>query len=241
MTGQPMGPSAGPVPLYRERTFLVLVGAGVAGAGLAGYRILRSRRRRRARPSGFVSEAILAVDLVESTRLATHHGDSVAMRARNALQERLARAAEGRGLTFSESTGDGSLMTFSSVGGAVAAAIGLLEDLRARPPDLAPGPPLGVRMGVSYGEVLLDDRGARHAAAINKAFRLQALSRESFAQTEEATRPETLTDRDRIFLDEEAARELRTVGVGMRLVGFAGLKGFSGLHRVYEVLWEGPL
>ena len=38
--------------------------------------------------------------------------------------------------------------------------------------------------------------------------------------------------------DEEAARELRAAEVPQRFVGFARLKGFSGLHRVYEVLRE---
>ena len=47
-----------------------------------------------------------------------------------------------------------------------------------------------------------------------------------------------IPDRNRIFLDEEAAQELRSTEVPQRFVGFSSLKGFSGLHRVYEVLWE---
>jgi hypothetical protein len=34
-------------------------------------------------------EAVLVVDLVESTRLATHYGDGLAMQARNALRDRV--------------------------------------------------------------------------------------------------------------------------------------------------------
>jgi len=65
-----------------ERRWEAEVGAGIAGAGLAEYRIARRRRRRGSRPVGFVSEAIVAVDLVDSTGLATHYGNGVAMRAR---------------------------------------------------------------------------------------------------------------------------------------------------------------
>jgi len=46
---------------------------------------------------------------------------------------------------------------------------------------------------------------------------------------------------NRIFLDEEAAQELeteRSAKVPLRFLGFAQLKGFAGLHRVYEVLWS---
>jgi class 3 adenylate cyclase len=240
MTEQPMPHATGVLPFYRERTFLLLLGAAGAGAGFLGYRVLRRRRHRRSAPAGFVNEAVLAVDLVGSTHVATHYGEGLAMRARNTLRERLAAAAQGHGLAFVESTGDGSLMTFTSVTGAVATAVRLLRDLGATPPDLAPGPPLEVRIGISYGEVLLDAGGGRHAAAINKAFRLEGLGRESFAPAAGAEPPQTIADRNRIFLDEEAAKELEPGHAPIRFVGFAALKGFSGLHRVYEITRRRP-
>jgi class 3 adenylate cyclase len=120
-------------------------------------------------PASFVSEAVLVVDLVESTRLATHYGDGLAMRARKALRDRVLAIAEGHGLAFAESTGDGCLLTFPSVGAAVGTAVALLRELRDRPPDVSPGPSLAVRAGISYGEILLDARGARQGVAINKA------------------------------------------------------------------------
>jgi hypothetical protein len=73
---------------------------------------------------------------------------------------------------------------------------------------------------------------------INRAVRLEALTREGFAQVEGGTEWGAIPDRNRIFLGEEAARELQSAATSMRFVGFCSLKGFSGLHRVYEVLWE---
>jgi len=239
--GMPAGPMEHPAtspPFYRERTFLVLLGIGIAGAGLAAYRVGRARRRRRPGPTSFVSEAVLVVDLVDSTHLATHYGEALAMRARNALKDRALAAAGPRGVGFTENTGDGCLMTFPSVAGAAETAIGLLRDLRDRPPDLCPAPPLDVRAGIGYGEILLDERGGRHGAAINKAFRLEALSREGFARVGNEEPPTQIPERNRIFMDEEAAKELRPADISHRLVGFCRLKGFSGLHQVYEVLWE---
>ncbi len=238
--GQPMEHLAGSPPFYRERSFLVATGIAITATGVVLYRVARSWRRRRQGPTSFVSEAVLVVDLVESTRLATHYGDGLAMQARNALRDRVLAVGEARGLTFAESTGDGCLLAFPSVEAAVGTAIALLRELRDRPPDLSPGPPLAVRAGISYGEILLDARGARHGAAINKAFRLEGLRRESFAQVGGEGGVPELPERNRIFLDEEAARELETGEIPRRFVGFASLKGFSGLHRVYEARWETP-
>ena len=173
---QPMEHPVSAPPFYRERTFQVVTGIIITATGIVGYHVVRRWRRQRGRPSS-VSEAVLVVDLVDSTRLATHYGDGLAMRARNLLRDRVLAIAASRGLTFAESTGDGCLMTFPSVGAAVGTAIALLSELRDRPPDVSPGPPLAVRAGVSYGEILLDARGARHGAAINKAFRLEGLPR----------------------------------------------------------------
>ncbi|MFQ5929905.1 MAG: hypothetical protein ACE5MK_09410 [Acidobacteriota bacterium] len=238
MTGTPMENPVISPPFYRERTFWVLIGLAVAGAGFVAFRVARSRWRQRRGSVDFVSEAVLVVDLVDSTHLGTHYGDGLALRARNILKDRTVVAAETRGLAFVENTGDGCLMTFPSVSGATQTAIALLKDLRSRPPDISPGPPIEVRAGVSYGEILLDNLGARHGAVINKAFRLEALSRESFAQLEGGSDLDGIPDRNRIFLDEEAAQELRAAEIPLRSVGLCSLKGFSGLHRVFEVLWE---
>jgi len=246
--GMMSGPSAEPAPtgphehqgaappFYRERTFLVLAGVAVAIAGAALYRVLRSRSRRRGAAPRFVTEAVLVVDLVGSTHLATHYGDGLAMRARTALWDRSLGAASGRGLTHTENTGDGVFMTFTSVQDAVATARDLLRSLATEPPDLAPGPPLEVRAGISYGEMLVDGSGNRHGAVINKAFRLEGLRAESLAHLAESVAPGDVPTRDRILLDEEAAQEAAAVGTSSRLLGFGELKGFSGLHRIYEVV-----
>ena len=238
MTGPAMEHPVPPTPFYREGTFHVLVGVATTASCFFAYRVLRSRTRRRRGPASYVTEAVLVVDLVDSTNFATHYGDGLAMQARIILKERALAATEGHGLAFAENTGDGYFMTFPSVAGAVQSAIALLKDLRNTPPDLSPGPHLAVRVGISYGEILLDGRGIRHGAVINRAFRLEGLTHEGFAQVEGGLDPGAIPERNRIFLDEESAQEARAAGIAVRFVGFCSLKGFSGLHRVYEVLWE---
>ncbi len=224
-------------PFYSEWTFHVLVGVAAAAAGVLGHRAWTRRRWRRA-PAATVIEAVLAVDLVNSTQLATHHGDELAMRARNVLERRALAAAGPRGVTFVEQTGDGCMMTFPSVVAAAQAAAKLLWGLHERPPDMAPGPPLEVRAAVAYGEILLDSRGVRHGAAINKAFRLMSVPSAAFVAVEGEERLQEIPDRNRIFLDEDTANELRSTDAAFRQVGVCRLKGFSGFHRVYELRWS---
>jgi class 3 adenylate cyclase len=227
-----------PPPFYRELTFHVLIGLIAATAGVLAHRAW-SRRRWRRPPAGVMQEAVLVVDLVASTQLATHHGGSLAMRARNLLEERTLAAARRQGVVFVENTGDGCMMTFPSVAAALQSAVALLRDLRDRPPDLAPGPHLDVRAGVAYGEILLDSRGGRHGAAINKAFRLMGVPSDAFVGVEGEERLKEIPERNRIFVDEEAANESASGDVALRQVGVCRLKGFTGFHRVYELPWNG--
>lgn len=220
-----------------NETSHILVGALAAIAGVFAHRAW-TRRRWRPAPAATVTEAVLAVDLVNSTQLATRHGESVAMRARNVLERRALAAAEQPGVTFVENTGDGCMMTFPSVVAAVQAATKLLRGLRDRPPDMAPSPPIEVRAAVTYGEILLDARGARHGATINEAFRLMGVAAGDFVAVAGEERLDGIPDRNRVFLDEDAANELRAADFAFRQVGVCRLKGFSGFHRVYELQWS---
>jgi class 3 adenylate cyclase len=241
MTEMPMERLIAPTPFYRERTFLVLLGLGLGGVGIFAYRVIRSRMRRKQTPEVSISEAVLVVDLVGSTHLATHYGEGLALRAAEILQKRTSALANARGLTFTKNTGDGCFMTFPAVLSACQTGMDLLRNFIEQPPDLSPAPSLELRAGISYGEIFMDGTGDRHGAAVNKAFRLEGLVAESFRQVEgENSQLNEIPERNRIFLDEEAAQELRRrapVSVPIHFLGFARLKGFSGLHRVYEVRW----
>jgi class 3 adenylate cyclase len=233
---RPIGREVAPEPFYRRWPFLLLVSVVLGAGAFAGYRLTRTRWRRLRGAATFVTEAVLVVDLVQSTHLATHYGDGLAMKARTILKDRTLAIAKVHGLVFAENTGDGYFMTFESVAGAIGTAFALLADLKTHPADLGPAPPLAVRIGVTFGEILLDPRGLRHGAVINKAFRLEGLSRDAFVQIEDAGGAAAIPERDRVFLGEDAAEEARARGFSLAPVGVCELKGFSGLHRVYQAL-----
>jgi class 3 adenylate cyclase len=216
---------------------LLVVAVGASGV-MATYRLIRHRGGAAA---SFVTEAVLVVDLVQSTHLATHYGDGLAMKARTILRDRTLAVAQRHGFVFTESTGDGAFMTFRSVGSAIGTALTLLAELRERPPDLAPAPPLSIRAGIAYGEIRLDGRGARHGAVINKAFRLEGLQPEAFVHVDEDGVGPEIPRENRVFLDEEAAQEARAGAFTLAPAGFARLKGFTGLHRVYQIVEAAPV
>lgn len=222
-------------PLYEAVGIHALwVASGVAV--FVGYRVLRRRRRRVTAPAGFATEAVLVVDLVESTRLAAHYGDGAAMRARLLLRQHARAEGEKRGLIFTESTGDGRLMTFATVPDAVETARALLAGLARQSRDHEADPPLAMRAAIIYGEVLLDGRGGRHGTVLNKAFRLDGLTEDQFVDVGRDTSERAFPRLNRLLLDEEAAHESERSGIAVRPVGFCRLKGLSGLHRVYEAV-----
>ena len=220
-----------------DETSHALVGVMAALAGVLAHRAWSRRRWQRA-PAAVVVESILAVDLVNSTWLATHHGEDLAMRARNVLERRALEVGKSNGVSFVENTGDGCMMAFPSVPAAAQAAAELLRGLQDRPPEMAPGPLLEVRAAITYGQILIDSRGSRHGAVINEAFRLMGVPGEAFVKVEGEERLAEIPDRNRVFLNEGAANELGPAEFTLRQVGVCRLKGFSGFHRVSELLWK---
>jgi class 3 adenylate cyclase len=223
-------------PLYRERIVHLLLFGGVATFVI--HRLVRRRRRRGIPSAELVAEAVLVVDLVGSTRLATHHGDAIAMRARLELRDRARDEAERRGLVFTERTGDGRVMTFRSVKDAIDTVRSLVASLAAT--ERGPGPALAVHAAITYGELLVDARRGRHGMVLNKAFRLDALTEEHLVHVEGDVQTPRLPAENRVLLDEEAAQEAERAGVPVRALGFCRLKGFSGLHRVYAFAETAP-
>jgi class 3 adenylate cyclase len=223
------------VPFYSEWTFHVLAGVIAASAGGLGHRAWIRRHWSRP-PAGVIREAVLALDLVESTQFTVRYGDRFAMRACNFLEEQALAAAQSNGMTSMESTGDGCKITFPSALAATETALAVLRALRRPPPELASGPRLELRAGISCGVILLDGSGHRHGATINRAFRLMAVPDGAFLSVEGEPRLQPIPDRDRIFLDEDSVEESRAAALALRAVGVCRLKGFTGFHRVFQLM-----
>jgi class 3 adenylate cyclase len=227
------------IPFYRETTFHVVMTAVLVLLILWLIKRWGDRRWSTSKaPGPFVNEAVLVVDLCESTKLAVTRGDAFAMGITNKMKECVRDVSESLGAGFFENTGDGYLITFPTGVSAVSAAIKILKNADAYNRETPEKEKIELRVGINYGEMVLDEKGQRHGVAINKAFRIEGLSRDQ-QRLGDGLKPEGFPEKNRIFVSEEIIEEIKAVGeIQVRELGVFDLRGFTGLHRVYSVPWR---
>ncbi len=131
------------------------------------------------------------------------------------------------------------MITFPSGTSAVRAAVKMLQNADGYNREAPEKERIELRVGIGYGEMVLDEQGGRHGAAINKAFRIEGLKREDQERLGDGLSPEDFPEKNRIFLSEELKAEIDGVQeIQTQLVGVFNLKGFTGLHRIYHIPWE---
>jgi len=178
-------------------------------------------------------EALLVMDLCDSTGLARKHGEEAVCRCVTLLTQVAEAGQAGPSILFLKCTGDGFFATFPGPGPALQTAGGLLQWLGRHPADLGV-PDLGIRLALHHGEVQTDQTGDRLGLAANLVFRLQAAKDQD--RVEPARDSTALPERNRILLTKAAVERLaeedrrRT-----RLLGAFRFKGFDAAFDVY--LW----
>ena len=229
------------VPFYQEKTFIIAITIAVM---LLIFWVIK---RKAIRPWGilkkqgtFIHEAILVVDLCESTKMAVTQGDVFAMRIKNKMKACVREVAQSFGATFLENIGDGYLVTFPTGADAVRAAVKILKNAEEYNQTVPEKEKIDLRIGLNYGEMVLDERGGRHGAALNKVFRIEGITKEQQQNLGEGLKPEEFLEKNRIFISEEIKEEIKDMSdIQAQLVGVFDLKGFTGLHRIYYVPWKG--
>jgi class 3 adenylate cyclase len=228
------------IPFYKEKTFVVIV-TGILVL-LIGWIIKQWRVRLwapRRKYGALTNEAVLVVDLCESTKLAVTQGDSFAMRITNKMKECVREVSERFGARFFQSTGDGYLITFPTGTDAARAAIKILQNADDYNRTTSKKEKIELRVGISYGELVLDDERGRYGVAINKAFRIEGLKKEQRERLGGEVESGAFPDKNRILVSEELKEEITGVkGIEVESVGVFSLKGFTGLHRIFSIPWK---
>lgn len=184
-------------------------------------------------------EAVMVLDLCDSTIIANRYGDAFALRLKEALRTLVRPILAQAGVSFLKGTGDGFLATFQDLVRAVDAAVTILQQKGDKLPKASDGTPSMLRIGIHFGQTHVDSDGDRQGDVVNMAFRLEGAGVSGFHETHGGILKDTLPLRDRVFLSEHAHEELQKFGKHpTRLVGFFDLKGIAGRHRVYEVQWQ---
>ena len=175
----------------------------------------RDRVKVNGRPDSAL-RAIMFTDIEGSTAVSTSQGDDVALqlvRRHDTVVGKALHRFDGRQVKH---TGDGVFASFTSVIRAVEATIAIQRGSTA---DLAEGPRLAVKIGLTVGEPVEDSKDL-FGASVNLAARICA----------HAHGRQTLTS--------GTVRDL-TIGKGIHFTGqgMIGLKGFPDPVPLFEVDW----
>jgi class 3 adenylate cyclase len=171
-------------------------------------------------------EAILLVDLVQSTELIGKHGDVFFRDLLRRIETAFIPVAREAGSRFVDGHGDGLLFCF----GEPARALAALREMYARIPAINRVMPAGVeaafRASLHVGEIIVDKHGNRTGLAVLKTVRL--------ASAMESLRGRG-AGRNSLVASEEAVQALGAAGATVTALGEVALRGFPGTHTVYQV------
>lgn len=198
----------------------------------AGARVRHEADRERAesqaraeaeRPSG--AEAILVLDLIQSTELIREQGDEFFRDLLRRIETAfipIARQHRTRGV---DGHGDGFLFCFDRADQALEAVREMYGRLPALNQAMPPGVEVAFRATLHVGPTFTDTRGNRTGLAVLKTVRLGSVM-------------ETLqgrgAGRNSLVISEEARDALQAAGISATLLGHVALRGFPGTHPVYQ-------
>ena len=184
----------------------------------------------------YSSEAVVVIDLVNSTTIVTRFGNTFLLMLKHRLEHQVNDICLRNTAGFTKSTGDGFLLFFPALGNAVVALREIFEALPTMNTDLPEGGEIALRGALNFGEVIVDRDSDRTGSAVHKTFRLQGLPAASLIESEGGIKQEDFPEKNYILVSEEAMPGLTKVaGLQSRFLGLCELKGFPGLHRVYQI------
>ncbi len=182
-----------------------------------------------------IPEAVMVVDICESSRMMDLYGDEITNQVKNALEAFMFPVFEKYKSKFRKSTGDGFLVTFPKTQHGVDSAISILQGLDAYNAGDADKPDVHLRFAVHFGAVRIRQDGDRHGTNVNIPFRVEGLKREGLTEAAGSMRPEELPMRDRILITEAAYQGLSQNKESCRFVGLFELRNITGMHKIYLV------
>ena len=193
--------------------------------------------RRKIPADTTVTEAIVVIDLCNSTDITSRYGDSFAMQLMQRLSDVVNPTAKRENYQFIKGTGDGFLITFPKAENAVRfslASLNGVQKLNAQQTDESKK--INLRFAINFGEARIDETGDRLGAAVSMTFRVEGLKPEQLIPAENGMTKEEMPPANRILITENIEKELgQFPGISTKLVGLFELKGITGLHRIYHL------
>ncbi|RPJ07402.1 MAG: FHA domain-containing protein [Spirochaetaceae bacterium] len=179
-------------------------------------------------------EAILILDLHDSSVLANKFGDEVALMITESLNQIALPRFSKYGSDFSKGTGDGFLVTFKNPDDALAAAAEILESVKVRNKVKKTTVKIQIRLCLHYGQCSIEPNGDRHGNAVNIAFRTEGVQYRDLADKKNAIAQKQFPEFGRIFATEEFFQKMDTrTQKKFVFVGNFRLKGIGTPQAVY--------
>lgn len=187
-------------------------------------------------PGSTVTEAIVVIDLCNSTDITSRYGDNFAMKLMQRLTAVVNPIAKREKCQFIKGTGDGFLMTFPSALHSIQFSLDVLANIQNINAKSEENQRINLRFAINFGEAKVDDKGDRLGAAVSMTFRIEGLKPEAAIQAEGCMPCDEIPLDNRIFITENLEKETTKIsGITTRFVGLFELKGITGLHRVYHL------
>jgi class 3 adenylate cyclase len=190
------------------------------------------------------SEAIVVVDLVESTNTSDLYGwYAVGQGLMHDLRNLIIEVGTPRGMACLKSTGDGYLFTFHNKSAAGRAVLGAIETcflladrIYERNREMPEEHSINLRFAVHFGEVSVLEND-REGPDVSFAFRIEGVSNESLATALHLMPPEELPVQNYVLCSEAVNRILgqRSERWTLLSLGLLKLKGFDGYREIFRV------
>ena len=183
-----------------------------------------------------VVEAIVVIDLCNSTDIISRYGNEFALDMLRNLSAIVNPISQQASCLFSKGTGDGFLMTFPDSEKAVLFSLKALFEVGKYNSTVEDKLKIHLRFAINFGESKVDDTGDRIGAAISMTFRVEGVKPEQIIAIDGGMAPEELPLANRVVITENIQKEIcQMAKVQTRLIGLFELKGIPGLHRLYHL------
>jgi class 3 adenylate cyclase len=177
------------------------------------------------------SEAILVLDVVGLTDLLISHGDQAFGKFVDRIETQLSAMVRRHQARVIERHLDGFLITFRNVDWAVAAVRDVFNRLSEF--NQLSEREVAFRGALHFGPTWIDPHSKRVGAAVHKAFRVCGA-----LDTPDLWKVGAPREKNLLVVTEEAREFLLPHNVPARPLGAIPLKGFAGLHRLFELSFD---
>ena len=190
----------------------------------------------RAEEGAILTEAILVLDLCNSTDIAARYGDNFALNLMKIVTDTVTPIAKRERYQFMKNTGDGFLITFPKAINSVRFGLDVLKEMNTYNAKADKTGKINLRFAINLGETKMNEKGDRMGIAVNMTFRVEGVDPEGIVPIENGMEKENIPLDNLIFITENVEKEIQTTeGIKTQVIGLFELKGITGLHKIFHL------